>query len=95
MTLATSQSAQLYPDSEVLQYMERQAAAFEQAKPVLLEQFLNQYVWFEDGRVLDADGDHEALVLRVYGEGEPRPLFVRKVVAVEPQLMVRSPRRLG
>jgi Protein of unknown function (DUF2281) len=33
---------------------------------------------------LDADVDHETLILRIYGDGEPRPLFVRKVVAVEP-----------
>jgi hypothetical protein len=94
MTLATSRSTQTGPDPVVLEYMERQSIAFEQAKPELMAQFLNQYVWFEDGRVLDADVDHETLVLRVYGDGEPRPLFVKKVVAVEPQFIVRSPLRL-
>jgi hypothetical protein len=84
MTIATSRTTQLGPDPAVMAYMERQAIAFEQARSVLLEQFLGQYVWFEDGRVLDADVDHETLVLRIYGDGEPRPLFVRKVVAVEP-----------
>jgi hypothetical protein len=90
MTLATSRPTQIYPTAEVQQYMEHQATCFEQAKPELLPQFLNQYVWFEDGQVLDADVDHEALVLRIYGDDEPRPLFVKKVVAVEPQLMMRS-----
>jgi hypothetical protein len=85
MTIATSRTTQLGPDPAVMAYMERQAIAFEQAKPVLLEQFLGQYVWFEDGRILDADVDHETLVLRIYGDGEPRPLFVRKVVVVEPR----------
>jgi hypothetical protein len=94
MTLATTRPPQAAPDPTVMEYMERQAIAFEQAKPDLIVQFLNQYVWFEDGQVLDADVDHETLVLRVYGDGEPRPLFVKKVVAVEPQFVVRSPLRL-
>jgi len=94
MSLAQSQRSQAYPSSEVLAYMERQAELFGQSKVQLLEQFLNQYVWFEDGQVLDSDENHEALVLRVYGDGEPRPLFIRKVVKVEPELFVRSPLRL-
>jgi hypothetical protein len=94
MTITTSRSTSIAPDPVVMAYMERQAIAFEQAKPDLMPQFLNQYVWFEDGQVLDADVDHETLVLRVYGDGEPRPLFVKKVVAVEPQFVVRSPLRL-
>jgi hypothetical protein len=94
MTITTSRSTSIAPDPAVMAYMEHQAIAFEQAKPDLMPQFLNQYVWFEDGQVLDADVDHETLVLRVYGDGEPRPLFVKKVVAVEPQFVVRSPLRL-
>ncbi|NJN49462.1 MAG: hypothetical protein HC805_06410 [Alkalinema sp. RL_2_19] len=46
--------------------------------PVVLEYMERQSIAFEP------------LVLRVYGEGEPRPLFVKKVVAVEPQFLVRS-----
>ena len=91
MSLAKPQQSQAYPSSEVLAYMERQAESFEQSKTKWVEQFLNQYVWFEDGQVLDADKNHEALVLRTYGDGEPRPLFIRKVIKVEPELMVRSP----
>jgi hypothetical protein len=90
MTIATLRSNLIAPAPTVMAYMERQAIAFEQAKPDLMAQFLNQYVWFEDGQVLDADVDHETLVLQVYGDGEPRPLFVKKVVAVEPQFVVRS-----
>jgi hypothetical protein len=94
MTLAVSSTSTPYPTSEVLDYMERQAELFEQSKAQWVEAFLNQYVWFEDGQVLDSDVNHEALVLRIYGDGEPRPAFVKKVVAVEPQLQVRSPLRL-
>lgn len=95
MSLAQSQPSQAYSSLEVLAYMERQAELFEQSKAQLLEQFLNQYIWFEDGQVLDSDDNHEALVLRAYGDGEPRPLFIRKVVKVEPQFDVRSPIRLS
>jgi hypothetical protein len=94
MTIATSELNPIAPDPEILQYMECQAIAFEQAKPALIGKYLNQYVWFEDGQVLDADVNHEDLVLRIYGDGEPRPLFIKKVVAVEPQFVVRSPLRL-
>ncbi|MGG6265054.1 hypothetical protein ACQ4M3_40995 [Leptolyngbya sp. AN03gr2] len=95
MSLAQHQQSQAYPSPDVLAYMERQAELFEQSKAQWIEQFLNQYVWFEDGQVLDSDENHEALVLRVYGDGEPRPLFIRKVVKVEPQFFVRSPLRLS
>ena len=77
--------------------MKHQAELFEQMKPELLTQYLNQYLWFENGQVLDFDIGHEAFVLRVYGDGEPRPrtiLMVRKVVSEEPTFLLRSPLRL-
>jgi hypothetical protein len=58
-----------------------------------MERFLNQYVWFEAGQVLGSDKSHEAFVLRDYQGGKPRPLFIRKVVKVEPEFIVRSPLR--
>jgi hypothetical protein len=91
MVVATANLSSIYPMPDVLTYMEHQAEAFDRMKPQLIEQFLHQYVWFEDGKVLDSDGDHETLVLRCYGDDEARPLFIRKVVRVEPQYVVRSP----
>ncbi|MEB3295216.1 MAG: hypothetical protein VKJ24_18840 [Synechococcales bacterium] len=90
-TSKSEQNPSHIPSREILDYMERQAALFEQMKSDLLEQYCNQFVWFEDGKVLDADKNHEVLVLRVYGEGAPRPLFVKKVVPIEPKLCIRSP----
>lgn len=95
MSLARSQPFQAFPSPEVLAYMEQQAELFEPSKAQWVEQFFNQYDWFEDGQVLDSDENHEALVLRAYGDGKPRSLFTRKVVKVEPQLFVRSPLRLS
>jgi hypothetical protein len=91
MVLANASPSQPYPSPEVLAYMERQAEQYEQMRSHLIEQYLNQYIWFEDGQVLDADPDHATLVIRAYGNGEPRPLFIKKVLPIEPQLRVRSP----
>jgi hypothetical protein len=91
MVLANAYPSQPYPPPEVLAYMERQAEQYEEMRLHLIEQYLNQSIWFEDGQVLDADPDHATLVIRAHGDGEPRPLFVRKVLPIEPQLKVRSP----
>jgi hypothetical protein len=90
MTIAKSNDIRAYPAPEIVAYMEQQADRFEAEKPQLIEQFLGRYVWFENGQVLDSDVDREALVLRIYGDGEPRPLFIRKVMTIDPKLIVRS-----
>ncbi len=96
MTLAQSTpipSASVYPSLEISAYMERQGTYFDQMKEVLLEQYENQYIWLEEGAIKDFDVSHEALVLRIYGAGEPKPLFIKKVVAIEPSLIARSPKQ--
>jgi hypothetical protein len=90
MTIAQSNDIRAYPAPEIVAYMEQQADLFEAVKPQLIEQFLGQYVWCENAQVLDSDIDREALVLRIYRDGVPRPLFIRKVMTAEPKLMVRS-----
>jgi hypothetical protein len=90
MTISQSKDVRAYPAPEIVAYMEQQADLFEAAKPQLIEQFLGRYVWFENGQVLDSDVDREVLVLRIYGDGEPRPLFIRKVMNTDPKLIVRS-----
>jgi hypothetical protein len=90
MTIAQSNDIRTYPAPEIVAYMEQQADLFEAAKPQLIEQFLGRYVWCENGQVLDSDVDREALVLRIYGDEVPRPLFIRKVMTSEPKLIVRS-----
>jgi hypothetical protein len=89
MTVAQSDRINKDP-AEILAYMEQQADLFEKNKPQIVETYLNRYIWFENGQVLDSDPNHEALVLRIYGAGEPRPLFIRKVMAIEPKFLVRS-----
>jgi hypothetical protein len=87
-TIATSDS---YPDPEVLEYIEYQANLFDQQRSELLKQYQNQYVWFEDGEVLDTDQDQSALVNRVYSKIGPRPLLIKKVLPEDPKPGVRTP----
>ena len=50
-----------YVDRDRLEYMERQGQLYEEAKPALLEQYLGEYIAFEDGEVLGHDVDDQAL----------------------------------
>ena len=73
-----------YIDRDRLEYMERQGRLYEEAKPALLEQYLGEYVAFEDGKVLDRDTDRQALARRVYEKYGYRDLIMKKVVVEEP-----------
>ena len=55
MTISQSYNVRAYPAPELMVYMEQQADLFEKAKDMLVEQFLDRYVWFENGQILDAD----------------------------------------
>ena len=52
MTIAQSHKVRAYPAPELIAYMEQQADLFEKAKAMLIEQFLDRYVWFEDGHLV-------------------------------------------
>jgi hypothetical protein len=82
-----------YPDSETLDYIEHQAQQFDQMRPELLKQYQGQYIWFENGNVLDVDLDQTALVMRIYSENEPRPMLIKQVLPQDPQLQLRTPFR--
>jgi hypothetical protein len=92
MSISQERPNQLdYLESQVLSYMEHQAELFEQMRSQLIAQYLGKYALFENGQVLDVDDDYSALVVRSYGAGEPRPLFIKKVLQEEPRLVVRTP----
>jgi hypothetical protein len=82
-----------YPDPKVLDYIEHQAQLFDQMRPELLKHYREQYVWFEDGNVLDTDEDRAALAIRVYNRTGLRPLLIKKVCSEDPQPLVRTPFR--
>lgn len=73
-----------YIDRDRLEYLERQGQLYEEAKPALLEQYLGEYVAFEDGKVLDHDSDDRALAERVYAKYGYRDLIMKKVAVKEP-----------
>jgi hypothetical protein len=86
--------SELGPDPQVLQYMEAQAKLYDQQRGDLFLRYQGQYIWFEDGEVRDADDSFAGLMERIYAETGPRPLFVCKVLAQEPQYQVRTPFRM-
>ncbi|MEO1791808.1 MAG: hypothetical protein AAFR25_06255 [Cyanobacteria bacterium J06629_19] len=68
-----------YIDRERLEYLSRQSQLFEEAKPALLKKYSNEYVAFEDGRVLDHDVDDRLLAARVYEKYGYRDLLMKRV----------------
>jgi hypothetical protein len=81
------------PDPAVMAYMEQQAQQFEALRSQLLQSHGRQFVWFEAGQVLDADVDFSALCDRVMHFAADRPTFIRQVLPVDPQPIVRTPLR--
>lgn len=81
----------LYPDAETREYMERQAVSFAANREKLLKEYAGMYVIFEDGKVLDAGRDEAALVMGYCTREEPKHMFVKKVLAKDPQLTVAVP----
>jgi hypothetical protein len=79
-----------YIDTDVLSYLQHQQDLFEQCRSQLLETHARQFVWFEDGVVLDADGDQGELFERVMSQDPGRTVFIAQVLATEPKRMVRS-----
>jgi hypothetical protein len=73
-----------YIERDRLECISQQRQLFDAAKPMLLEHYLNEYVAFEDGQVLDHDGDEQKLADRVYEKYGYRDLLMRRVTVEEP-----------
>jgi hypothetical protein len=71
-------------DRDRLEYISDQRSLFDAAKPGLLEKYLNEYVAFEDGQVLDHDVDEQQLANRVYAKYGYRDLLIKQVIVEEP-----------
>jgi hypothetical protein len=78
-------------DPDVMAYMEEQAQLFDQQRNELLQRYSGQFVWFENGQVLDADPSEAALVTRIYSGIGVRPIFIEQVAVTTPQPNVRTP----
>jgi hypothetical protein len=75
-----------------LEYLDRQEALFDAAKPYLLTTYPGEFIAFENGVVLDHDTSEQALAQRVFAQRPDQDLLIRQVLEQEPILMVRSAR---
>jgi len=83
----TSPSFSLDPSR--ISQLQHQETLFEQAKPILLNQYLGEFIAFESGNILDHDHNEQKLVERVYKNHGYRDILIKQVLIQEPNLMVR------
>lgn len=98
-TKQTEQEA--FIDKAVRQYIAQfrrdkiraETESFEAQYQSLLSQYLNQYVAFHNGQVIDHDVDLRALHLRVFARLGHTPVLLKQVTrAAKRELIFRSPR---
>ncbi len=77
---------------ERLEYLDRQEALFDAAKPQLLTIYSGEFIAFENGIVIDHDTSEQALAQRVFTQRPNQDLLIRQVLEQEPVLKVRSAR---
>jgi hypothetical protein len=76
-------------DTARLEYLDRQKNLYESMKPELVDQYLGEFIAFEDGRVLDHDLNERELVERVYRAYGYRDLLIKQVWFKELHLSLR------
>jgi hypothetical protein len=69
-----------------LEYLDRQEALFDNAKPQLLTTHPGEFIAFEDGIILDHDPNEQALAQRVYTQRPNQDILIRQVLEQEPTL---------
>lgn len=73
--------------------MDAEIAAYEAQYKMLIDTYLNQYVAFHQGELIDHDTDRQALLSRIDHQHPHETILIRKVEETLPQpLKVRSPR---
>ena len=60
-------------------YISRQARQLDRMKTQLTDEYLDKWVWFENGQVLDSDENHQALLDRVSEKVGDRVVFIEKI----------------
>ena len=69
----------LYPNKESFEYIKKQQKKFETIDKKLLENYKDQFIYFENGEILDSDSSEEELVQRVMKKVGYRSVFITKV----------------
>lgn len=64
-------------DISRLEYLDRQKALYDRAKPELVDLYSGEFIVFEDGHVLDHDLDEQKLIQRVYQKYGYRDLLIK------------------
>ena len=72
---------------EILSYLEQQQSLFEQCRAQLMEDYSGEFIWFENGVVLDRDTDESMLFLRVLGTFPDRTLFIAQDKTISQEQM--------
>ncbi|MCU0567677.1 MAG: hypothetical protein MUF49_13895 [Oculatellaceae cyanobacterium Prado106] len=73
-----------YIDRDRLEYIKQQQQLFDEARSKLVAEYLNEYVAFEDGQVLDHDIDRVRLAERIYEKYGCRDLIMQRVTSEKP-----------
>jgi len=68
-----------YDLGQAERFLQSQMALFQSSRGHLLESYLNKYVWFENGVVLDVGDTHEEVAMRAYKKHGMKPIFIKKV----------------
>lgn len=71
--------AKNYDLGQAERFLQSQMALFQSFRGQLLENYLNKYVWFENGVVLDVGDTHEEVAMRAYKKHGMKPIFIKKV----------------
>ena len=69
----------LYPNKESFEYIKKQQKEFEKIDQSLLDNYKDQFIYFENGEILDSDLIEEELVKRVMEKVGYRSVFITKV----------------
>ncbi|MBP0017465.1 MAG: hypothetical protein J7647_07900 [Cyanobacteria bacterium SBLK] len=77
----------LYGDIETYQYMEEQGKLFDSMLPELLEKYQGMYIYFENGKVLEADFDEEKLIDLAEQKYGYKPMFIEQVCIQDNSLL--------
>lgn len=91
VAISNNKNIEKHEPNDSKQYIENQTALFEKHLPHLREKYLNKYVWFHNGEVLESDDNEITLLKRVYHkypEKESKPLFIEQVTEkdIEPEI---------
>jgi hypothetical protein len=89
MSISRNTSVTSHISIDRLEYLDRQEALFDAAKPQLLTTHPGEFIAFEDSIILDHDPNEQALARRMFTQRPNQDILIRQVLKQEPNLRVR------